>query len=52
MHDDVVKQLTEVLEADPALNAVAEAQMATRPLRDPAPGQRPDAGWFMKPTMH
>jgi len=52
MHDDVVKQLVDLLNADPAINAVEEAQRATRPLRDPAAGQRPDAGWFMKPTMH
>jgi len=52
MHDDVVKQLTDLLHNDPTMNAVEQAQLSQRPLRDPAAGQKPDAGWFMKPTLH
>jgi len=33
------------------MNAVEQAQLSQRPLRDPAAGQKPDAGWFMKPTL-
>jgi len=52
MHDDVVQQLTDVLKADPQINAVEQAQRAERPLRNEGANLKPDAGWFVKPVLH
>jgi hypothetical protein len=52
MHGDVAKQLTDVLAADPEINAVERVQASARPLRQEDNRLKPDAGWFTKRVIH
>jgi hypothetical protein len=46
LHDDVVQQLTAVLNAEPLANALAQVQAQPRPLRNQGANLKPKAGVF------